>query len=208
MIKAVVDAGGWVVRIGDSSMTPLPEMTHVIDYAHSDAKNDWMDVFLCEQARFFIGTSSGMFGVAAAFGTPLVMTHFLAGQAIYYFSSQDIFITRICQFKSDNRVLSFKEVISPPIGMFSTQFYYDKFGIEVIENTPEEIRDVVMEMLMRFNGTLKYRQGDEDLQERFKTMIKSCSELYGDKNVVNARMGKDFLRKYAALLPDMEGSLC
>jgi putative glycosyltransferase (TIGR04372 family) len=206
-IKAVVDAGGWVIRIGDSTMTPLPEMLHVIDYAHSNTKSDWMDVFLCAQCRFFIGTSSGMFGVAMAFGAPLVMTNFLAGQAIYYFSSQDIFIPRICRFREGNRVLSFKQLIAPPVGMFSTQFYYDKFGIEVIENTPEEIRDVAVEMLMRFEGTLKYSDEDESLQERFKTMIKSCSELYGDENVVNARIGKEFLRKHASLLPDMEESL-
>jgi len=201
-IKAVVDAGGWVIRMGDPSMTPLPEMPHTIDYAHSDAKSDWMDVFLCAQCRFLIGTSSGLFSFAMAFGVPLVMTNFLAGHALYYFSSQDIFIPRICRWKKENRLLSFKELISPPIGLLSVQFYYDKHNIEVIENTPEEIRDVVMEMLARIDGTLKYSQEDENTQDQFKSMIKICSSLYGDQTVnVNARMGNNFLRKYRSLLP-------
>lgn len=200
-IKAIVDAGGWVIRIGDPSMTPLPKMHHVIDYAHSSAKTDWMDVFLCAQCRFFIGTSSGMFSLAMAFGVPLVMTNFLHGQAIYYFSSKDIFIPRTCWSKNENRTLSFSELISPPIGMFATQFYYEKFGLEVIDNTPEEIRDVVQEMLARFNGSFAYADEDENLQKRFRAMIETCSESYGDKEVVNARIGRDFLRKYASLLP-------
>lgn len=202
-IKAVVDAGGWVIRLGDPSMTPLLDMPHVIDYAHSDAKSDWMDVFLCAQCRFLIGTSSGVFSFAMAFGVPLVLTNFLAAHAIYYISSQDIFIPRICRLKKENRPLSFKELISPPIGLLSTQFYYDQRDIEVIENTPEEIRDVVMEMLARIDGTLKYSEGDEDCQEQFKSMIKVCSHLYGDQTVnVNARIGNDFLKKYRFLLPE------
>ena len=71
-----------------------------------------------------------------------------------------------------------------------------------MENTSEEIKDVVMEMLERFNGTLQYSEEDDDLQERFKSLAASSGELYGDKDItVNARIGRNFLRKYAALLP-------
>ncbi len=204
-IKAIVNAGGWVIRIGDPSMTPLPEMDHVIDYARSPMKTDWMDVFLCAQCRFFIGTSSGMFVLVMAFGVPLVMTNLLAGQVVFFFSSKDLFISRTCWSKKENRALSFSELISPPIGMFALQFYYEKSGLEVIENTPEEIRDVVQEMLARFDKSLTYTEEDENLQGRFKDMIKTCSESYGDEKVlVNARIGRDFLRKHIALLPAEE----
>ena len=200
-IKAIIDAGGWVIRMGDSSMTALPEMPHVIDYAHSETKSDWMDVFLCAQCRFFIGTSSGLFSFAMAFGNPLVMTNFLAGQALYYFSSQDIFIPRVCRRRKESRLLNFKEMIAPPVGMFSTQYYYEKFELDVIENTPEEIKNVVEEMLMRFNGDLQYSEKDKDLQKKFKDITETCSELYEDEKVaINARMGRDFLCKYMSLL--------
>jgi len=201
-IKAVVDAGGWVIRMGDPSMTPLPEMPHVIDYAHSDAKSDWMDIFLSAKCRFSIGTSSGFFNVGQAFGVPAVLTNFLPTHAIYYLSRRNIFLPRLCWSKNENHTLSFSELFSPPFSMSLTQRNYDRKGLTVIENTPEEIRGAVEEMLERFNGTLQYNEEDSELQERFRAMTETCGKLYRDHNVVvHARIGRDFLRKHASLLP-------
>ena len=201
-IKAVVDAGGWVIRMGDPGMTPLPPMPHVIDYAHSQAKSDWMDVFLCSQCRFIIGSSSGVFPVASAFGVPAVVTNFLQASAVYQMSSQDILLPRICRDKTKNRNLTFYELISPPLGMAFSQIHYDELGIEAVENTPEQIKDAVMEMLERFHGTVQYSEEDEILQERFQKVTASCGKLYGNEDFIcYSRIGRKFLRDHAALLP-------
>ncbi len=200
-IKAVTDAGGWVVRMGDATMKPLPKMPRVIDYAHSDVKSDWMDVFLCAQCRFFIGTSSGLFTFAMAFGTPVVMTNLLPTCGAYYLTSNDLFIPRICKFKEKNRFLNFAELFSPSMGTAAVQCIYDFKKIEIIENSEEEIKDLVEEMLERCNGRLKYSEEDEELQGCFQSMTLDCGKGYGEENaVVNARIGQGFLRKYAALL--------
>ena len=57
-IREITRRGGWVIRVGDAEMGALPPMEHVIDYAHSPAKSDWMDVFLYGGCRFFIGGPS------------------------------------------------------------------------------------------------------------------------------------------------------
>lgn len=200
-IKAVTDAGGWVVRMGDPTMKPLPEMSRVIDYAQSNAKSDWMDVFLCAQCRFFIGTSSGLFIFAMSFGVPVVATNFMPTCCAYYLTSKDLFIPRICRFKEENHSLNFAELFSPPLGTAAIQYNYDHKNIEIIENSKEEIRDLVMEMLERCHGHLTYSQEDEELQQRFKSMTLACGKSYGEENaVVNARIGMSFLRKHATLL--------
>ena len=43
-IQAITAAGGWVVRIGDPTMTPLPQLDHVIDYPHTKYKSELMDI--------------------------------------------------------------------------------------------------------------------------------------------------------------------
>ena len=54
-IEEIVKRGGWVIRMGDSSMLPLPALEGVIDYAHHPFKSDRMDVVLCAKAKFFWG---------------------------------------------------------------------------------------------------------------------------------------------------------
>lgn len=207
-IKAVTDAGGWVVRMGDSTMEPLPEMPKVIDYAHSDEKSDWMDVFLCAQSRFFVGTSSGLFIFAITFGTPIVATNFMPTCCAYYLTSADLFIPRACKFKREDRFLNFNELFSPKIGTAAVQSRYDQEDIEIIENSEEEIKSLVGEMLRKCDGNLKYSEEDEGLQGLFRSVTLDCGKLYGEEGaVVNARIGKEFLRKHAALLPSREGSV-
>jgi len=200
-VKAVVDAGGWVIRMGDPGMTPLPKTDHVLDYAHSSAKSDWMDIFLCAQCRFVIGTASGVYTIATAFGRPVVMTNLLPAEAMYLLTSEDIFIPRICRDKNKNRILDFHELLSFPVSTAYMQNLYDRLGLEIIENTPQEIQDAVTEMLGRINGTLQYTEEDERLQSRFKSLTEYGGKQYGDHGIkVNARIARKFLHHYAHLL--------
>ncbi len=45
-IEYIACMGGYVVRMGDSSMKPLPKMKNVVDYPHSPYKSDLMDLYL------------------------------------------------------------------------------------------------------------------------------------------------------------------
>ena len=56
----------------------------MIDYACSDLRSDWMDIFLCAQCRFFIGCQSGLSAVPSVFGVPVVMTDLRMGQTPWF----------------------------------------------------------------------------------------------------------------------------
>ena len=75
-IKAVTKAGGWVFRMGDHSMTPLPKMPQVIDYALNEIRCDWMDIFLGATCKFLIGTGSGYYQIPAFFWSTLHFDRF------------------------------------------------------------------------------------------------------------------------------------
>jgi putative glycosyltransferase (TIGR04372 family) len=74
-IRAITDAGGWVIRIGGSDYTPLPAMPNVVDYATTQPHQDWLDVFLLGAARFMVATNSGPAWVANSFGRPILFTN-------------------------------------------------------------------------------------------------------------------------------------
>ena len=65
-----------------------------------------------------------------------------------------------------------------------------------IANSPEIIRDTVLEMDDRLNGTWVGTEADEQLQTRFWELLKG----HKDHGVINGRIGAHFLRKHKHLL--------
>ncbi|MEG3842547.1 hypothetical protein, partial [Microcoleus sp. herbarium14] len=63
-----------------------------------------------------------------------------------------------------------------------------------VDNTPEEINDLVLEMLDRLEGRVQYTEKDEVLQQQFN----SLPTPYGSYPA-NSRIGRSFLQKYGNL---------
>ncbi|MEG4914782.1 TIGR04372 family glycosyltransferase [Microcoleus sp. B7-D4] len=198
-IRTIVDRGGWVIRMGDSTTKPLPLMEQVIDYAHSDVKSDWMDVFLCAQCRFFIGMSSGLRLVPIAFGVPCAVTNWTPMGILMPWSSKDIYIPKLYWSQKEQRYLTFAELTAPPIGHVFSHKVLSELGITAVDNTPEEIKDLIVEILERLDDKLKYTEADERLQKQFQTLAEK-NQCYS-----SSRIGRDFLRNYAGLLPSNDG---
>ena len=92
--------------------------------------------------------------------------------------------------------MTFKEIFESGAGRFLHTEKYNKLGIELIENTPDEILDVSMEMHHRLNNTWETTEEDEELQKEFWRQFPK-SELHGE---IHARIGSDWLRKNRELL--------
>lgn len=197
-INEITRKGGWVIRMGDQSMKPLPSMERVIDYAHSDIRSDWMDVFCFSQCRFLLGTTSGASEVAKVFGVPAALSNYIPmGHGAY--SVKDIWIPKLYWSKTENRYFTFAEVMLSKMRMFGRTEMFTEADISWVDNSPEEIRDLVIEMMERIDGHTGCTPNDEDLQACFMTLLEH-EPMYA----TNAKVGRDFLRKYAWLLPDQD----
>lgn len=194
-IESIVACGGWVIRIGDPTMKLLPRMEQVIDYAHSEVKSSWMDIFLCASCSLFIGTNSGLNCVSWVFGVPSVITNTwpMSGRPP---SSQDLFIPKLVWSEVENRYLTFEEVLEPRFFFNLNSRLLYSWGIQVVDNTPEEINELVLEMLERLEGKVHYTEEDEALQQQFN----SLPTPYG-QSAFNSRIGRSFLKKYQKMLP-------
>jgi len=196
-MESVADRGGWVIRIGDERMRPLPPMRNVIDYACSSHKSEAADVFLLGGCRFFIGTSSGPAYVPPLFGIPCVLTNWApTGQRP--FNERDLYILKVYDEplqiadKVVSRPMKFSEFLSPPIGYAANCEHAQ--SLKVVANSPAEICEVVVEMLDRLDGHINSTTSDEKLQTKFD-QIAEANECIG-----NARVGTDFLRRHVARL--------
>lgn len=145
-IKKITEAGGWVIRMGDNTMTPLPKMDHVIDYPFSPFKGDLMDIFFISECRFYIGAHSGILDVALLFQKPLIILNMNAWTFGYPYKKGDLGITKHVYSCSQKCFLSIKEMFE---GSWSLQELSGSLGedYKMYENSPEEIKTLVCEYM-------------------------------------------------------------
>ncbi len=198
--KEIISKGGFVIRMGDASMKPLPKIEGLIDYALSKEKSDWLDIYLLSNAKFMLGTSSGPTTVSYVFNVPVVMTNNLPSAATYL-SKKDIFMPRLLR-RFDGSFVSIKETMTLPYSMGNIDsIYKNVFKVEVIPNTEDEITEAVLEMMDRLNGYEIYSESDEILQSKFKKIMADNEMMIGIPGFSpQARLAKFFLKKHCALL--------
>jgi hypothetical protein len=173
-MSEVVRRGGWVIRLGDPSMEPLPRTPGVIDYARGKFKSQRMDVFLCATARFFVGVTSGLSHVP---------------------NSNDRFLPKLLQRKRDRAVLTFDEWLSRPVRecSYSGEGLL-RDGYTAIDNTPHEIAELVREMLDACDGNRELSAAERRRADDFAAL----AARHGVRGY--ARLGAGFLARHADLL--------
>jgi len=186
-IRAITARGGWVVRMGDPAMTPLPSLPQVADYALGPHKSDWMDVYLWAAGRFFVGTLSGPYQIPPTFGRPCLLTNVapVYAPAMY---GEDLILHKRYFMPAEKRFLPLPELVATGIGLVSSCGHLASLGVELVDNTPEEIREAVEEMLDRVEG--RPVPDDPDLQAAFR-------RAYEPVGGTNGRIGRDFARRHA-----------
>jgi putative glycosyltransferase (TIGR04372 family) len=195
-MEEIAHRGGWCVRMGDPTMTPLEPMAQVIDYAHHRLRSARMDVLLCARAHFFLGNTSGLALVSSVFGVPSALAN-LIPLSVLGILPRDISIAKLLRDRSTGRMLTFGEVLAGPVGDYRYASLYEEAGVQAVENTPEEIADMVREMLDRIDGRHMPTPEDEALQRRFISLLRPGHYSYG----ASSRVGAAFLRRHRALLP-------
>jgi putative glycosyltransferase (TIGR04372 family) len=193
-MEEIVRRGGWCIRMGDASMSRLPLMDGVIDYAHHRLRSGRMDVILCAKARFFLGNSSGLALVSSVFGVPCALANMIPMSALSILPG-DLSIHKLLRLDREDRLLAFDEVLGSEIGNYRYARLYANRGITPLENSPEVILDLVKEMLDRLDGMFTESDADMDLQKRFFALMRPGHYSYG----AASRVGAMFLRKYRHL---------
>ncbi len=168
----------------------------IIDYASGGSRSDFLDIFLSANCRFFVSTGTGLDAIPMVFRRPIVYVNFSPVEYVHTYVRESLTIFKGYWLVKEGRFMTFKEIIGSGAGRFMDSTDYAQHGIELKENTPEEIRDVMLEMDERLNGTWRESEEDEELQRRFWSLIPQ-SELNG---VVRARIGADYLRNNRNLL--------
>ncbi|MDZ4677698.1 MAG: TIGR04372 family glycosyltransferase [Oligoflexia bacterium] len=142
-IKAITEAGGWVVRMGDRSMTPLPQMPRVLDYPFSEFKSQPMDLHLVKNCKFVIAVGGSFVDMGSnLFGKQTVSIGAVELIQTPMPQKNTLVIPKHVFSKKQGRFLSIKELLEEPQMIFEST---EKYSLQ--DNTPEEILDVIIETM-------------------------------------------------------------
>lgn len=191
-IRAITERGGWVVRIGDPSMRPLPELPQCIDCARAGRRADWVDLFLIGSARFLLGMPTGPYSVAMAFGVPVLGTNWFP-LGFWPFCTGDLFLHKRLVTCDGQRPLSIAESLRPPFLGGLEPRMFEAAGLEIVDNTADEIREAVEEMLDRLDGRPPGGPDDERRCQAYRT----AADPHGVG--LRARPALGFLRRHPEL---------
>ncbi|MBI3563093.1 MAG: TIGR04372 family glycosyltransferase [Gammaproteobacteria bacterium] len=194
-MQEITRRGGWVVRIGDPSMKPLPVLPSVIDYAHHPMKCERLDIILCAKSRFILGNTSGITLVGTVFGVPCALANVIPVSTLW-FNSSDISIPKLLWSERLGRYLRFDEIMDTRVSEYRYATLYLKAGIRVDENSAEDIRSLVTEMIDRLEGSFDENHSDVELLLRFCLLTRKKNNASDS----TARVAATFLRKYSSLL--------
>lgn len=196
-IERLAENGYYAVRMGNIVKEKFPiARPEIIDYAYGHMRSDFLDIYLLSKCSFFINSECGISNVSRLFRRPAVYVNQIPlGHAVTW-DPNSIMICKKLWLKKEKRFLKFREILKSEIGRFIRSENYQRKGIEVIQNTPEEIWDAAEEMAARLEGRWEESEEDKELQAKFQSLYEG-DELH---NKIKLRMGSKFLRQNKGLL--------
>ena len=163
---------GVVVKKSINSNNPK-----IIDYANSSLRSDFMDVYLGAKCSFCISTGFGFDFVPYIFKKPVLRMCLPVGD-IQSYSKKFLTVTNNHVTKKDQRKLSMSEIFSKGLGYaYDTKIYREK-GVELIDFTPEEIKEMAVEMLETYELKNVSDQESKKLQNAFNSIFASNIKHY------------------------------
>jgi putative glycosyltransferase (TIGR04372 family) len=186
----------WVLRMGAVVAKPfVSDNPRIIDYA-SHHRSDFGDIFLLGHCKFFVGDTAGMMDVCQIMHVPVALTNLVPITHLYPVPGSMVMVKKYRRV-SEKDFIPYREVVEKGYDGFQMSHQYDEVGIELTENTPEEILDMVQELNARIDGTWVTTPEDEELHARFWSIFPPGHPSHG----CPARVPIYFLRRNRDLLP-------
>ena len=195
--ETLADRGLFVLRMGSIVAKPLRSShPRVIDYANSKFQSEFMDVFLGSRCEFCVSDGLGYYAIPAAFRRPNAYVNYSPFHMFYSSRACDLGIAKTVSSLKTGKRLNLSQMGENGIAQFSHTSQYSDAGVSIDSNTPEEIRDLMLEMLDRIEGKWKPQSGDDELQTKF---WRKYSEVIGEQRTIchgeiRAKYGAQFLR--------------
>jgi putative glycosyltransferase (TIGR04372 family) len=191
---ALAKKGYWVFRMGKIVHEPFKsDHPHILDYANSKFRSDFLDIWLMANCYFCISSGTGLDEVARIFRRPAVYVNYLTTSGLVTYDHV-ITTPKHLVWQETNRRLTLFEHLTHA---YSRTKQYKNAKILVKGLTVKEILQAVLEMEARLSGSWEESEEDRQLQGKFWEIFRSSHQDFNKFHDIihpEARVGAHFLR--------------
>ena len=139
-----------------------------IDYPFSKFQNDFMDLYLTFKCKLILGNNSGgTFAPLYLFRTPTVITDFAPIGIMHSYSNKIFTIFKKYKFKDSSKILNISEIFSNNLAFSENKKDCLDKSVELLNNTPEEIKDLLEEAIDEIEGKRMISEDFIALRKKF-----------------------------------------
>lgn len=170
----LADKGYYVIRMGKAvSKAFNAKHPNIIDYANHQARSDFADIYLSAHCSFFISTSAGLDAVSQIFRRPLLLASIGPfTDILQYWYPCKYFITKKIIDCKTGELVSFQQIDHAVKKQPDIRKLLDINHWKLLENTPEEILDAVVEMANCFD-----QEKNVSITNAFSALLKSPIQI-------------------------------
>jgi putative glycosyltransferase (TIGR04372 family) len=194
----LADLGFFVIRMGRVVNKPfISNKAGILDYASSKWTSDFMDIYLGAKCTFCISTGAGWDAVPAwIFRKPTIFTNLVPIGYLPTFSDKFLLTTKRHYSQILKRELMVSEIFSHGLNNCLNSSSYSDKQIDLIENTPEEIKDVVIEMIEYLNFENDQNEAEKLISNRFWNLYSEMNDSFSSNIVLHGKLKSRFSTSY------------
>jgi putative glycosyltransferase (TIGR04372 family) len=176
MAEALAERGYYVLRFGSVVREPFRSShPRIIDYSTSGRRSDFLDLYLIARCHFMVATTAGPCAIAWLFRRPVAYVNVTPLLGLQAARVGDVFVPKRYRSRAWKRDMTFAEIYRSGAADFYRAELYKRAGIDLVENTAEEIRSAILELDDRLAGRWQQAPEDDELQERFQATFRDSN---------------------------------
>jgi putative glycosyltransferase (TIGR04372 family) len=153
----------------------------IIDYATSEFRSDFLDIFISAKCFFWITSGSGLDVTSIIFKKPVLNIN--RSPVSYIMAHQNFLCTTKHYFDVNlQKKLSFKEISKRSLDIEINSNILKKNKVELVENSSDEILQATKEFYSSLNNNFEFIDKRNELNEKIKNYIKYDENDFLDVN--------------------------
>ena len=194
--RVLADNGYQVIRMGAGSEKPLSlQHPNVFDYAKSEHRSAFLDIFIAGNCSFAISTQTGPDCVSLVFRRPVCYIDIARYSQFFLGTSIACWNPTVLE-KNGNR-MSLQQVMDSGVALLKDPDDFEKQGIISVRSTPEVICQLAVEFAQMYETGFNQSANDEKIANQANEIIERGMGEFGQNKFGNitAHLNPVFLRQ-------------